>query len=167
MRNHVQRAEDKADGRAPVRVSPNGVRILEATEPVDFRKGHDGLAAAVQNELGLRSATASSGSRGRSLEHNVTVGGETHRRDKICRLACYPLVVTNSTAPLDAVHEELAVRAGRIHAARIVNGLVPASSDEWSTAFDRVDPQVPVTVATIPRGHLSHRAEETAEYALT
>ena len=36
-----------------MRVSPNGVRILVATEPVAFRKGHDGLAAVVQNELGL------------------------------------------------------------------------------------------------------------------
>lgn len=34
-------------------VSPNGARILVATGPVDFRKGHDGLAAVVQNELGL------------------------------------------------------------------------------------------------------------------
>ncbi|MDQ7080305.1 MAG: IS66 family insertion sequence element accessory protein TnpB [Paracoccaceae bacterium] len=29
----------------------NGVRILVATRPVDFRKGHDGLAALVQNML--------------------------------------------------------------------------------------------------------------------
>jgi transposase len=29
----------------------NGVRILVATAPVDFRKGHDGLAALVSNEL--------------------------------------------------------------------------------------------------------------------
>ena len=29
----------------------NGVRILVATKPVDFRKGHDGLAALVNNEL--------------------------------------------------------------------------------------------------------------------
>ncbi len=28
------------------------VRIVVATKPVDFRKGHDGLAALVQNELG-------------------------------------------------------------------------------------------------------------------
>ena len=28
------------------------VKILVATKPVDFRKGHDGLAAVVQNELG-------------------------------------------------------------------------------------------------------------------
>ena len=34
-------------------VSPNGMRILVATEAVDFRKGYDGLAAVVQNELGL------------------------------------------------------------------------------------------------------------------
>jgi len=29
------------------------VKIVIATRPVDFRKGHDGLAAVVQNELGL------------------------------------------------------------------------------------------------------------------
>ncbi|WP_102224308.1 IS66 family insertion sequence element accessory protein TnpB [Acidimangrovimonas sediminis] len=29
----------------------NRVRILVATRPVDFRKGHDGLAALVKNEL--------------------------------------------------------------------------------------------------------------------
>jgi len=29
------------------------VRIVIATKPVDFRKGHDGLAAVVQNELKL------------------------------------------------------------------------------------------------------------------
>ncbi len=34
-------------------VSPNGMRILVATEAGGFRKGHDGLAAVVQNELGL------------------------------------------------------------------------------------------------------------------
>ncbi|WP_412766471.1 IS66 family insertion sequence element accessory protein TnpB [Brucella intermedia] len=30
----------------------NRVRIMVATKPVDFRKGHDGLAALVKNELG-------------------------------------------------------------------------------------------------------------------
>lgn len=30
-----------------------GVRVVVATKPVDFRKGHDGLAAVVQKELGL------------------------------------------------------------------------------------------------------------------
>ena len=29
------------------------VKIVVATKPVDFRKGHDGLAMVVQNELGL------------------------------------------------------------------------------------------------------------------
>jgi len=29
------------------------VKIVIATKPVDFRKGHDGLAAVAQNELGL------------------------------------------------------------------------------------------------------------------
>lgn len=29
----------------------NRVRVLVATKPVDFRKGHDGLAALVKNEL--------------------------------------------------------------------------------------------------------------------
>ena len=30
-----------------------GVRIVVATKPVDFRRGHDGLAAVAQQELGL------------------------------------------------------------------------------------------------------------------
>ena len=34
-------------------VSLGGTRIVVATRAVDFRKGHDGLAAVVQNELGL------------------------------------------------------------------------------------------------------------------
>ncbi len=33
-------------------VSPNSMRILVASKPVDFRKGHDGLATVIQNELG-------------------------------------------------------------------------------------------------------------------
>ena len=34
-------------------VSLAGQRILVASEPMDFRKGHDGLAAVVHNDLGL------------------------------------------------------------------------------------------------------------------
>ena len=34
-------------------MSLGGTRIVVATQPVDFRKGHDGLASVVQNELGL------------------------------------------------------------------------------------------------------------------
>ena len=34
-------------------VASQNVKIVVATKPVDFRKGHDGLAAVVQNELGL------------------------------------------------------------------------------------------------------------------
>jgi transposase len=34
-------------------VPGQAVRILVATKPVDFRKGHDGLAAVVQKELGF------------------------------------------------------------------------------------------------------------------
>lgn len=33
--------------------STQALRIVIATKPVDFRKGHDGLAAVVQKELGL------------------------------------------------------------------------------------------------------------------
>ena len=33
----------------------NGLRILVATKPVDFRKGHDGLAALVSNDFGRAS----------------------------------------------------------------------------------------------------------------
>ena len=34
-------------------VPSQAVKIVIATKPVDFRKGHDGLAAVVQKELGL------------------------------------------------------------------------------------------------------------------
>jgi len=34
-------------------VPSQAIKIVIATMPVDFRKGHDGLAAVVQNELGL------------------------------------------------------------------------------------------------------------------
>ncbi len=34
-------------------IPAQAVKIVVATKPVDFRKGHDGLAAVVQNELGL------------------------------------------------------------------------------------------------------------------
>ena len=34
-------------------MSPHGTRVVVATMPVDFRKGHDGLAAVMQEELGL------------------------------------------------------------------------------------------------------------------
>jgi transposase len=30
---------------------PNRIRIMVPTKPVNFRKGHDGLAALVKNEL--------------------------------------------------------------------------------------------------------------------
>lgn len=35
-------------------VPGQAVKILIATKPVDFRKGHDGLAAVVEKELGLK-----------------------------------------------------------------------------------------------------------------
>ena len=34
-------------------VAGTGIRVVVATRPVDFRKGHDGLAAVVEHELGL------------------------------------------------------------------------------------------------------------------
>ena len=34
-------------------VPGSALRIVVATRPVDFRKGHDGLAAVVEHELGL------------------------------------------------------------------------------------------------------------------
>ncbi len=34
-------------------VSLPGARVVVATRAVDFRKGHDSLAAVVQNDLGL------------------------------------------------------------------------------------------------------------------
>ena len=33
-------------------VSGSGLKVVVATRPVDFRKGHDGLVAMVEHELG-------------------------------------------------------------------------------------------------------------------
>ena len=38
---------------ATMNVAGMGMRVVVATRPVDFRKGHDGLAAVVEHELGL------------------------------------------------------------------------------------------------------------------
>ena len=38
---------------ASMNVAVTGMRVVVATRPVDFRKGHDGLAAVVEHELGL------------------------------------------------------------------------------------------------------------------
>jgi len=35
-------------------VPGQAVKVLIATKPVDFRKGHDGLAAYAEKELGLK-----------------------------------------------------------------------------------------------------------------
>ena len=35
-------------------VPSQSIKIVIATKPVDFRKGHDGLAAYVEKELGLK-----------------------------------------------------------------------------------------------------------------
>ena len=34
-------------------VPGSGLKVVVATRPVDFRKGHDGLVAMVEHELGL------------------------------------------------------------------------------------------------------------------
>ena len=34
-------------------VAGSGLKVVVATRPVDFRKGHDGLVAVVEHELGL------------------------------------------------------------------------------------------------------------------
>ena len=35
-------------------IPAQAIKIVIATKPVDFRKGHDGLAAYVEKELGLK-----------------------------------------------------------------------------------------------------------------
>ena len=42
-----------APARQPMIVPAQAVRVVIATRPVDFRRGHDGLAAYAQNELKL------------------------------------------------------------------------------------------------------------------
>ena len=55
-------------------VAQSGLRVMVATRPVDFRKGHDGLAAVVEHERNLhirpalkRGSSSSGVRRGRGL----------------------------------------------------------------------------------------------------
>jgi transposase len=54
------------------------VRIVIATKPVDFRKGHDGLAALAERELGL------------DPHSGVIVVFRAKRGDRIKVLLCEP-----------------------------------------------------------------------------
>ena len=54
------------------------------------------------------------------INSQVTVAGVEREVNKICRLAWSPVVVTNSDKLVPAIEEELARRADRIHALRIV-----------------------------------------------
>lgn len=53
MRDHYVDASGETSGGRFAMISLSGTRIVVATRAVDFRKGHDGLAPVVQNELGL------------------------------------------------------------------------------------------------------------------
>ncbi len=61
----------------------NRVRILVATKPVDFRKGHDGLAALVKNEL-------------RKDPFTGTVDENSHKIERGAACSFSPIGVTRS-----------------------------------------------------------------------
>ncbi|MXY49049.1 MAG: hypothetical protein F4Y38_07065 [Gemmatimonadetes bacterium] len=87
------------------------------------------------------------------INSKVTVAGVEREVNKICRLAWSPVVVTNSDKLVPAIEAELARRADRIHALRIVNNEVPASPAEWRAAFNSLRPETFIHVLTVPRNH--------------
>ncbi len=73
----------------------NRVRILVATQPVDFRKGHDGLTALVQSVLRKDALVPDLGGLlvgGDGLGHGAVAdtGASEHREDLSERLTTVP-----------------------------------------------------------------------------
>ena len=83
----------------------------------------------------------------------VEVAGVERQVTKICRLKWSPAALTNSEKLVPAVEEELARRADRVHALRIVNNIVPAEREEWRSAFLRLNPETFIHMLTVPKGH--------------
>ncbi|MDE2846263.1 MAG: hypothetical protein OXO51_06125 [Gemmatimonadota bacterium] len=103
------------------------------------------------------------------INSKVTVAGVEREVNKICRLAWSPVVVTNSDKLVPAIEAELARRADRIHALRIVNNEVPASRAEWRSAFNSLRPETFIHVLTVPRHHSGDIgvSTEVGEIAIT
>lgn len=103
------------------------------------------------------------------INSQVTVAGVEREVNKICRLAWSPVAVTNSDKLVPAIEEELARRADRIHALRIVNNEVPASRAEWRSAFNSLRPETFIHVLTVPRSHSGDFgvSTEVGEIAIT
>ena len=103
------------------------------------------------------------------INSQVTVAGVEREVNKICRLAWSPVVVTNSDKLVPAIEAELARRADRIHALRIVNNEVPASRAEWRSAFSSLRPETFIHVLTVPRSHSGDFgvSTEVGEIAIT
>lgn len=87
------------------------------------------------------------------INSQVTVAGVERKVNKICRLAWSPVAVTNSDKLVPAIEAELARRADRIHALRIVNNEVPASRAEWRAAFNSLRPETFIHLLTVSRNH--------------
>ena len=103
------------------------------------------------------------------INRQVTVAGVEREVNKICRLAWSPVVVTNSDKLVPAIEAELARRADRIHALRIVNNEVPASRAEWRSAFNSLRSETFIHVLTVPRSHSGDFgvSTEVGEIAIT
>lgn len=102
-------------------------------------------------------------------KERVEVAGVERQVAKICRLKWSPVALTNSEDLVPAIEEELARRADRIHALRIVQNEVPATREEWRAAFLRLSPETFIRVLTVPKGHSGDysKSTEVGEIAVT
>lgn len=103
------------------------------------------------------------------LRDKVEVAGVERRVTKICRLKWSPVALTNSEKLIPAIEEELARRADRVHALRIVNNKVPSEREEWRSAFLSLSPETFIHVLTVPKGHSGDfsKSTEVGEIAVT
>lgn len=94
------------------------IRIVVATKPVDFRKGHDGLCAVAQNDLGL------------DVYGGVVVVFRSKRLDRIKVLAW-------DGSGLVLAYKRL--EEGRFAWPAIQNGVIRLSKAEFEALFEGLD----------------------------
>lgn len=92
--------------------------IVIATRPVDFRRGHDGLAATVQNELGLDPFSG------------LTVVFRSRRGN------CVKILVWDGTG-LVLVYKRL--EAGQFYWPRVQDGMIRLSRAQFEALFEGLE----------------------------
>ena len=78
---------------------PTSVRVYIAAEPVDLRRGHDGLVAIVRNDVSVRHREPAAGSGARARGVGAAARSRPHRRWRRADQAARPAVTRSTEKP--------------------------------------------------------------------